>query len=161
MAECRPLGSRRNYWALRVKAWYAKHNTELHTVEVLCPRSESKVFYFTFKSENFKGSGRWNSLNTRGFKKNAIWIMSRFMQKTNGHINYIAYNSSASFFIFISGTCLANNPHLQGASTSHSVRISHPDLFLITKDIINIFCLNWNSNPFFFHQVGCGQRTSR
>lgn len=67
--------------------------------------------------------------------------MIRFMQKKNGHINYIPYNFNASFFIFISGICLANNPHFQQGKDC-TLYLSSRDLFLIMKDIINVFCLN-------------------
>lgn len=48
--------------------------------------------------------------------------MTRFMQKKNGYINYIAYNFNASFSIFIFGTRLANNPHIQQQGKHFTLR---------------------------------------
>lgn len=64
------------------------------------------------------------------------------MQKKNKYIPYVTYNLNASFFIFISGTQLTNNPPLLGGKDC-TLRAGKRSRFLLKmKDIINIFCLN-------------------
>lgn len=64
------------------------------------------------------------------------------MQKKNKYITYVSYNLNASFFIFISGTRLTNNPPLQWAKHFTFRARKRLRFLLITRDIINIFCLN-------------------
>lgn len=144
----------------RIKMQSAPQNITLRGV--YAPAVDVMFFYFIMLKPEISKATAGEIIWTKRGLKNAIWIMIGFMQKKNEYITYMAHNLNASFFIFISGTRLTNNPPLQWAKhfTLHARKWSR--FLLITRDIINIFCLNWNSNPIqFFPQVGCGQRTSR
>lgn len=146
MAEVKSQGSRKNYWAQETNQ-YGKHTTELRTLEVLCLSSESDVLYI-FKSENFKNDGWWNSLNKKGFK-NTVWIMSRFMQKKMDISTTLPTISMLPFSFLFLALVLQITPMLNWASTSHSVRVSSTDPFIIMKNIINIFYLKKKFKHFF------------
>lgn len=65
--------------------------------------------------------------------------MTRFLEKKNEYINYVAYNLNTSFFIFISSTWLTNSQHLQQGKHFTFNASKRLRSLLIMKHIINIF----------------------